>query len=76
MYSKKAETDHLVASISFAESSGLNAGDSPVGIRTCHSSDNRLLSNSDLYQLLETERKEASHHLAILANSIFAAVGC
>jgi hypothetical protein len=36
------------------------------------------LSFSDLHlsQALEAEREEASHHLAILANSIFASVGC
>lgn len=76
MYSDKAESDHLAASILLAESPGLVAGDDPSGIRTCNTSDNHLSSNSDSSQALETERQEASHHLAILANSIFAAVGC
>lgn len=76
MYSNKSNSDKLVASILLAENSSLKAGDGSMGVRTCNNANNQNLSDSDRKLALEAERREASHHLTILSNSIFAAVGC
>ena len=73
MSSISADADKHAKSTIFASGSHWAAArDESVGV----SSDGLSFSNPHLSQELEAERQEASHQLAILANSIFVSVGC
>jgi hypothetical protein len=76
MFFRTKKSVQQIASSFLADSSSLVSGYNAVSVSACGSSENIPLSNSDLSHSLEAERQEASHHLAILSNSIFVSVGC
>jgi hypothetical protein len=76
MSSISANADKHAKSIVFASSSHSVARHALPGESVGVSSDRLSFSDPHLSQALEAERQEAAHHLAILANSIFASVGC
>lgn len=76
MSSISANADEHSTSTIFASGSHWAAGHAPRSEAVGDLSDRLSFSNPHLSQDLETERQEASHQLAILANSIFVSVGC
>ena len=76
MSSISADADKHAKSTIFASGSHWAAGHAPRDESVGVSSDGLSFSNPHLSQELEADRQEASHQLAILANSIFASVGC
>jgi hypothetical protein len=76
MFSKSTNVGRHVTSAVNAHSSRSNVGYAPAGDLADRPLSQSSFSDLHLSQALEAEREEASHHLAILANSIFASVGC
>ena len=76
MFSKSTNVGRHATSVINANSSRSNVGYAPAGDLDDSPLGQLSFSDPHLSQALEAEREEASHHLAILANSIFVSVGC
>ncbi len=76
MYFKGENSSRNLASTQIASNVSTHAGMTSTVDKAGGSPVQILAPNSHLSQMLEKERREAAREQAILANSIFAWVGC
>jgi hypothetical protein len=76
MFFKSTNADRHATTELIANNSRSNRRYTSLGDLTSSPLDLSPFPDPRLSQAMETEREEASRHLAILANSIFASVGC
>jgi len=76
MFFKGENSGRNVASTQIASNVPTDAGMTPTVDKTGGSPVQLSSSDSHLSQMLEKERQDAAREQAILANSIFASVGC
>jgi len=76
MFFKITNVGRHVASLVNAHGSRSNVGYASAGDLADIPLGQLSFSDPHFSQALEADREEASHHLAILSNSIFASVGC